>query len=93
MAPRASMSVPAHELTSVHGGRFAWTESGDPAGPTAVCLHGTPGHIATVQVTGLVRESAGLVRENGRCGLYYVFRSDKHALEPRPTRRTTARLS
>jgi hypothetical protein len=23
-----------------------------------------------------------IVRENGRCILYYVFRSDKHALEP-----------
>jgi len=26
--------------------------------------------------------SGDLVRENGRCVLYYVFRSDKHALEP-----------
>lgn len=26
--------------------------------------------------------SGDLVRENGRCVLYYIFRSDKHALEP-----------
>jgi len=26
--------------------------------------------------------SGDLVRENGRCVLYYMFRSDKHALEP-----------
>jgi hypothetical protein len=26
--------------------------------------------------------SGDLVRENGRCILYYIFRSDKHALEP-----------
>lgn len=26
--------------------------------------------------------SGDIVRENGRCVLYYVFRSDKHALEP-----------
>jgi hypothetical protein len=26
--------------------------------------------------------SGGLVRENGRCVLYYVFQSEKHALEP-----------
>jgi len=26
--------------------------------------------------------SGDLIRENGRCVLYYVFRSDKHALEP-----------
>jgi hypothetical protein len=26
--------------------------------------------------------SGDLVRENGRCVLYYVFRSDKYALEP-----------
>jgi len=26
--------------------------------------------------------SGDIVRENGRCVLYYVFRSDKDALEP-----------
>jgi hypothetical protein len=39
--------------------------------------------------------SGDLVRENGRCVLYCVFRSDKHALEPEtnPPARGTADLT
>jgi hypothetical protein len=39
--------------------------------------------------------SGDLVRENGRCVLYYVFRSEKHTLQPKtnPTNRGAAQLT